>query len=97
MADKLTSLTGFGEGDPKPDRQTSTKHETPAGQRANAALRKGMKRPEHGPWPIAKSSALHKKMGKKVGHGGWPVDEKEEARKKSNKAYSQALWGKDRK
>lgn len=36
------------------ERQTSTKHETPEGQRKNATLRKGTKRPESGPWPIAK-------------------------------------------
>lgn len=37
----------------KKERQTSTKYETPEGQRNNVILRKGKKRPEHGPWPIA--------------------------------------------
>lgn len=34
--------------------QHRTDLETPARQAKNAVLRKGMKRPEHGPWPIAK-------------------------------------------
>ena len=44
-------------------------NETPEGQRANAELRKGMKRPEHGEWPVAKSGKSHakkKELAKKI-------------------------------
>ncbi len=66
MADKLTSLTGFGEGDPKREPSATSRS---AGQIHSASEKARMARVmdlyrKDG----AKSSALHKKMGKSEKH-----------------------------
>ena len=38
-------------------------HESPGQQAANRRVRKGTKRPEHGPWPQGKMTAHEKALG----------------------------------
>lgn len=59
MSNKLTSLTGFGEGDPKPERKWNE-----PGHRFEHS-HKPMTYKEKLGKSAAKSSALNKKMGKK--------------------------------
>lgn len=66
MSNKLTSLTGFGEGDPKPEKHGHFGKTTPKneGERRFMGMMKKQKGPTFENSP-AKSSALNKKMGKK--------------------------------
>ncbi len=43
--------------------------ETPGQQAANARVRKGTKRPEHGPWPTGKMNSAEKALNKMAGKG----------------------------
>lgn len=65
MSNKLTSLTGFGEGDPKPERKKIPVADKSSEKESyhfssSGTTKRGVKRFGSG----AKSSALHKKMGK---------------------------------
>lgn len=61
MSNKLTSLTGFGEGDPKPEKKNNYGLEPKVADKIRSNMRK-----TYGPQHSAKSSALNKKMGKKL-------------------------------
>lgn len=61
MSNKLTSLKGFGEGDPKPEKKERHLHVVGMGH----GRVKGPENMKRNPVLSPKSSALHKKMGKK--------------------------------
>lgn len=61
MSNKLTSLTGFGEGDPKPEKGNKPMFESGKKYKYNEVASKWNAHMES---KNAKSSALNKKMGK---------------------------------
>lgn len=64
MSNKLTSLTGFGEGDPKPEKGNKPMFESGKKYKYNEVASKWNAHMES---KNAKSSALNKKMGKGSG------------------------------
>ena len=79
MSNKLTSLTGFGEGDPKPEKKDKPMFESGKKYKYNEVASKWNAHMES---KNAKSSALNKKMGKKGEVEGFYTKENKEKRLK---------------